>query len=216
MRYTATKRPAANRPAANQRGINRGGVTIIELLVVVAIIGLLVSLLLPAVQSAREAARRTQCANNLKQVGLALHQHHGARQEFPAGIRAVGDNFLRGLHSGFAQLLPYLEQQTLHQAYDFDASWQSEHNQTLASARIEMLLCPSSEHEVPQDGGVPGAPTDYAFSKGPLAYLCQRPAGNGVFDINSRVRIAEITDGTAYTFALGEAASNPNLPAAST
>jgi prepilin-type N-terminal cleavage/methylation domain-containing protein len=195
---------------------NRRGVTLIELLVVIAIIGVLVSLLLPAVQAAREAARRTQCANNLKQVGLALHQHHGAHQEFPAGVIAEGSDFRDGLHSGFTQLLPYLEKQNLHQAYDFDSSWRSANNLAVAQSRLVQLLCPSSVHEVPQDGGFPGAPTDYAFSKGPLAYLCETPASNGVFDINSRVRLAEITDGAAHTFALGEAASNPNLPAAAT
>ncbi|MGI9427696.1 MAG: DUF1559 domain-containing protein [Bythopirellula sp.] len=201
MRFTAT---------------NRRGVTLIELLVVIAIIGVLVSLLLPAVQAAREAARRTQCANHLKQVGLAMHQYHGAQKYFPAGVVAEGSNFRDALHSGFTLLLPYLEKQNLHQAYDFDSSWRSANNVAVAQSRLEMLLCPSSVHEVPQQGGVPGAPTDYAFSKGPLAYLCEVPASNGVFDINSRVRIAEITDGTAHTFALGEAASNPNLPAAAT
>jgi len=194
----------------------RRGFTLIELLVVIAIIGILVSLLLPAVQSARESARRAQCSNNLKQVGLALHGFHGAQNAFPSGVITADDNFRDGLHSGFTLLLPYLEKQNLHQAYDFNSSWRSENNLALAQSRIELLLCPSSEHQVPQDGGVPGAPTDYAFSKGPLAYLCEEATSSGMFDVNSRVRFAEITDGTSHTFALGEAASNPNLPAAST
>ena len=86
----------------------------------------------------------------------------------------------------------------------------------MATYRIDLLLCPSSESIVPQNGGAAGAPTDYAFSKGPLAYLCAEAAGGGMFDLNSHVRIAKISDGTSHTFAIGEAASSPGLLAGST
>ena len=82
--------------------------------------------------------------------------------------------------------------------------------------RVDTLLCPSSESVVPQNGGAAGAPTDYAFSKGPLAYLCAEAAGGGMFDINSHAQIAGISDGTSHTFAIGEAASSAGLPAAAT
>ncbi len=197
-------------------GNTRHAFTLVELLVVIAIIGILVALLLPAVQAAREAARRTSCTNNLKQLGLALHGYHGTHKRFPSGVIASGDNFRDGLHSGFTLLLQFLEQQSLHQAYDFNTTWRTGNNLDLAQTRLDVLLCPSTGNQVFQDGGVPGAPTDYAFSKGPLAYLCTNQAGGGLFDINSRIRIAEIRDGTSHTFAMGEAASSPNLRAAST
>jgi prepilin-type N-terminal cleavage/methylation domain-containing protein len=190
--------------------------TIVELLVVVAIIGVLVALLLPAVQAARESARRAQCANNLKQLGLALHAYQGALGTFPAGVIDSDQDFRDALHNGFVLLLPFIEQDVLYQAYDFDTPWQSPTNLPIAETRLQLLICPSSGSTVPQDGGVPGAPTDYAFSKGPLAYLCTKAAGLGMFDVNSQVRVAKIQDGTSHTFALGEAVSNPDVPAAST
>ena len=190
--------------------------TIVELLVVLAIIGLLVALLLPAVQVARESARRVQCNNNLKQLGLALHAYHGTLGTFPAGVIDSDHDFRDGLHSGFVLLLPFIEQDILYHAYDFDASWRSPVNLLIAQTRLQLLICPSSGSTVPQDGGVPGAPTDYAFSKGPLSYLCTQANGLGMFDLNSQVRVAKIQDGTSHTFAMGEAVSNPDVPAAST
>jgi len=194
----------------------RHGFTLVELLVVVAIIGILVSLLLPAVQSAREAARRTHCANNIKQLGLALHEYYNSRQRFPSGVIAKGDNFRDGDHSGFSLLLPFFGRQNLHHAYDFDSAWRSDNNRAMRQTRLDLLLCPSSGNQVPQVGDVIGTPTDFAFSKGTLAYLCAKSAGGGMFGINSRVRISEISDGLSHTFAIGEAASSSNLPAAST
>src|SRR5262245_178223 len=97
----------------------RGGFTLIELLVVIAIIGMLVALLLPAVQAAREAARRVECTNNLKQIGLAMHGYHDAVGSFPPGrLRSLNDG--RGqCFSAFAYLLPYMEQRALYDATNF-------------------------------------------------------------------------------------------------
>ena len=190
--------------------------TLVEVLVVIALIGVLVALLLPGVQAARETARRTQCFNNLKQLGLGSHLYHDSFGRFPAGVIASADNFRECLHSGFALLLPFLEESALYQAYDLTVSWRSDANRDLAGHHVRVLRCPSSAHVVAQDGGLPGAATDYAFSKGPLAYLCRQGAGGGLFDVNSHVRMAAILDGTSHTFALGEAASDPSLSAAST
>ena len=189
------------------------GFTLVELLVVIAIIGVLVALLLPAVQAAREAARRTACTNNLRQLGLALQNHHSALGHFPAGIVADNEDFKHGKHSGFVLLLPYLEQSTLFEQYDLSEPWTSEANLQVGAARLSMLMCSSNVTEATQQGKISAAPTDYAFSKGPLAYLCDQQPSVGAFDINSDVRIAQITDGTSNTFAMGEAASNALLEA---
>ena len=199
--------------ATNRRRGRRRGFTLVELLVVIAIIGALVALLLPAVQAAREAARRTQCKNNLRQLGLALQNHHGAQGHFPAGVVANNNDFRNGEHSGFVFLLPYLEQNALFENYDQSQPWTSVGNLAVGAAHLQMLTCPSNVTEVVQQGKLSAAPTDYAFSKGPLAYLCEQQPSIGVFDINSDVRIAQITDGTSNTFAMGEAASNAMLEA---
>src|SRR5437660_1469433 len=102
----------------------RRGFTLIELLVVIAIIGVLVALLLPAVQSAREAARRSQCTNNLKQIGIALHNYHDTLGTFPAGRPAfVADNGDRANNSGFVSLLANMELTTLYNAWNFNVLW---------------------------------------------------------------------------------------------
>ncbi len=189
------------------------GFTLVELLVVIAIIGSLVALLLPAVQAAREAARLTQCKNNLRQLGIASQNYHGANGQFTAGIVTSDDNYRKGMHSGFIYLLPYFEQNALFDSYDQAEPWDSAANLIVGATALENLACPSNVTEVPQQGKLTAAPTDYAFSKGDVAYLCEKQTGGGMFDVNSQVRIAQITDGTSKTFALGEAASNATLEA---
>jgi len=124
------------------------GFTLIELLVVIAIIAILIALLLPAVQQAREAARRTQCKNNLKQIGLALHNYHDTFLQFPCpfGIAAMGAGGERWGHSQWVPLLPYMEQSTLFSQWNFNAyheGWDG--NLALSrGAVLPLLRCPSS------------------------------------------------------------------------
>jgi prepilin-type N-terminal cleavage/methylation domain-containing protein len=194
----------------------RKAFTLIELLVVIAIIAVLIGLLLPAVQKAREASSRIRCANNLKQLGLALHDYHDNNGSFPPGIVADTSDTRTGKHSGLVYLLPYIEQQSLYGRYDFASSWTAPGNLAVAQVRVATFLCPSAPNDVPDDGGVPGAPTDYAFCKGAQAYLSASGAiqpGSGLFDVNSRRRFADILDGTSQTFAMGEAVSGSTVKA---
>ena len=189
------------------------GFTIVEILVVIAILAILTALLLPAIHAARESARLTQCQNNLRQLGVALQNYEGVHGFFPPGVVASGDNFRNGRQSGFVFLLPFLEENRLFEAYDQSESWNSDTNLAVGTTPLGVLSCPANHSEAPQQGGISAAATDYAFCKGSLAYLCSKPAGGGMFDINSRVRISQISDGTSKTFALGDAASNALLAA---
>lgn len=128
----------------------RAGFTLIELLVVIAIIAVLIALLLPAVQQAREAARRAQCKNNLKQIGLALHNYLDTNLLFPA-MRQIGTN-PAGVHHGWGvKILPYIEQGTIHDAFDFHTAWYrgpadtpSSLNLTLCQTKLPVFRCPSA------------------------------------------------------------------------
>ena len=185
----------------------RNGFTLVELLVVIAIIGTLVGLLLPAVQAAREAARRCSCANNLTQLGLALHNHEFSQEAFPAGvtddvgpIRSVAE----GKHIGWiVRLLPYIEQQMLARNVDESAGAYAEANLPVRRARIQVLTCPSyplplANREGPEVGHSTYAGC-HASRETPI------DAGNdGVLFLNSRIRFGDIEDGSSNTLLLGE------------
>lgn len=130
---------------------NRSGFTLVELLVVIAIIGVLVALLLPAVQAAREAARRMQCTNNLKQLGLALHNFHDVNKAFPAAVDELPNspstsNVWKA--SWVPHILPFVEQQAVFQMYRFDRDWQESATNDAAAGPIKknipVFLCPSA------------------------------------------------------------------------
>jgi prepilin-type N-terminal cleavage/methylation domain-containing protein len=139
----------------------RSGFTLLELLVVMAVIAVLASLLLPAIQQARETARKTQCTNNLKQIGLALHSFHDAKRHLPSSGRPLNSSTVRiGV---FVHLLPYLEQRSLWDQYDATLSWGHATNLPVTSLRINTYECPSAprinntlDHN--PDGAAPGDP----------------------------------------------------------
>ena len=194
----------------------RSAFTLVELLVVIAIIGILIGMLLPAVQAVRKAARRTACMNNLRNLALGAINYESANMHFPPGLVDDDDNHQDALHSGFVFLLPFIEQNNLFSKYDQSQPWNAPVNLPLAAQTIPLFSCPENQSAVDQDGGSPGAAVDYAFSKGELAYLSSNVAPSGVFGINSETTFANISDGSSNTFLMGEAASNPNIPCAAT
>lgn len=184
------------------------GFTLIELLVVIAIIAILVSLLLPAVQQAREAARRTQCKNNLKQLGLALHNYHDTFGMFPAGHMESGWDgpSYRHQFSWLTYLLPYIEQGNVYSLIDFnriDLTLSAHQNPVFQPAGKNVIagfLCPSD----PVERGSPDwAPTNYLGNQGTLCSARDKD-GNGLFGHNSWIRLRDNTDGTSQTIAVGE------------
>ncbi|GIW85892.1 MAG: prepilin-type N-terminal cleavage/methylation domain-containing protein [Isosphaeraceae bacterium] len=178
--------------------VRRRGFTLIELLVVIAIIGVLIALLLPAVQSAREAARRAQCTNNLKQIALAMHNYLESRGALPAG------QYLSTGFSALAMALPQLEQQPLFNAMNASFSTDAPENRTVCVTVVSSFLCPSDgPNRMPERG----AATNYHANKGKqVMWLTPQrgpngglPLPDGVFYAESAVRLAEVRDGLSNT-----------------
>lgn len=191
----------------------RAGFTLVELLVVIAIIGLLVALLLPAIQAAREAGRRSQCANNLRQIGIALQTYEGAHRSLPSGYISefVADGTDTGPGWGWAALLlNNLEENSLSALVRFDRPIEDAANDQTRTKTIAVYLCPSD----------PVPPTWLALRDDPSqTKICEVATANyvgmygnsepgidgtGLFFRNSHVRFREITDGTSHTIAVGE------------
>jgi prepilin-type N-terminal cleavage/methylation domain-containing protein len=184
----------------------RSAFTLIELLVVIAIIAILIGLLLPAVQKVREAAARAQCQNNLKQIGLALHDYHATYNLLPPGR----DDHSISVHT---YLLPYLEQDNVYRLVNFKASWNDPSNAPAASARIKTFLCPSDSGGAQVPAG--WAANNYRANQGsgilwglpPTATTNVNygmPIPNGPFYLDSKVRLTDISDGTSNTAAFSE------------
>ncbi len=194
----------------------RRAFTLIELLVVIAIIGLLIALLLPAVQAAREAARRAQCVNNLKQLGLALHNYDGTHRAFPPGyvsnFTAAGDDIGPGW-GWAAMLLPQFEQGPLFNAVNFNLNIEAPANSTGRMPNISIFLCPSDTVRPSWwalKRTLTGAPTERICQVAPSNYVgmygTSEPGvnGDGSFFRNSFISLRDITDGTAQTIVIGE------------
>jgi type II secretory pathway pseudopilin PulG len=218
---------------------------LIELLVVIAIIAILIGLLLPAVQKVREAAARTQCFNNLKQVGAALHNYHSSYQRFPPGIvsKLTDPNWTFSANcnafppeqgpgwSFFAYLLPYTEQEPLYRSIQFDQPISAAVNGDARRTTVPTYLCPSDTlprqvnfttcGDPPAPAATPMPMTDAAGcsyvgclgggnanNPDPLYGCYEYQPFNGVFHRNSKIRVADITDGTSNTIGVGERSSD--------
>jgi len=197
----------------------RRGFTLIELLVVIAIIAILIAMLLPAVQQAREAARRSQCKNNLKQLGVALHSYHDSSKQFPKVNYAVVDTIspnsptspTTSYHwegrSTQTMLLPYMDQAPLYKKINPRAWWGSQlvvngvSNDTLRQTLLPTLVCPSDSLYTSADKGN----CSYLISTGPNnGWDASTTSNVGFAHLNFSTSTADIRDGTAYTIAFAE------------
>lgn len=206
----------------------RSAFTLIELLVVLAILAILLALLIPAVQKVRESAARTHCLNNLKQVGIALHNFHGVHNVFPpSGWTMAGPGNAAGKHVGWRPLiLPYLEQENLKRFYDFNVNWWEAPNPVAAGFAIDTFQCPSvptrpavmsAVAQAPRPAmlfPVAIAPTDYEAIMGvnPAAIDPLRYNSLNRFSVmhrDSRTRLTDVVDGTSNTIMVVECGARP-------
>ncbi len=198
----------------SQHGRYRTAFTLIELLVVIAIIAILIGLLLPAVQKVREAAARMSCQNNLKQIGLGLHNYHDANQVLPPGFLASapysdGATDTTPGWAWAAYILPYIEQDNLYRQLNLKQSVQ---NSPAIQTMVKAYLCPSdlaptTAFSVPDAFGnaiVFAAPSRYATCVGGDETGSADATGFGIFYRNSRTRLTDVTDGTSTTIMVGE------------
>ncbi|QDT82079.1 DUF1559 domain-containing protein [Gimesia maris] len=201
----------------------RRGFTLIELLVVIAIIAILIALLLPAVQQAREAARRSACKNNLKQLGLAMHNYHETHGIFPrANFEKQNDStYGYGNYSYFSfsaqtMLLPFLDQANVYNQFNFSLAPNQAPNDTVKRAVIPAFLCPSDLSNIQNGGGYGLGPgNNYAVCAGPsIFWFGFAPSTNtsptnlqhqvGMFNYRKAIRIRDLTDGSSNIIAAGE------------
>jgi prepilin-type N-terminal cleavage/methylation domain-containing protein/prepilin-type processing-associated H-X9-DG protein len=206
--------------AYSRRSATRRAFTLVELLVVIAIIGVLVALLLPAVQAAREAARRMKCLNNMKQLALGTQNFYSTFQQFPS--TRINPSVYWG-----AQLLPYMEQTPLNGIYRFDVNYNAIENADAVKYALPFHMCPTAptnprfDLNVPQATGRPYAISDYTAVAGvsgnlwsganPILTTPLPPSTDGILVGNKPIRMKDVTDGTSNTILFIECAGRPDL-----
>ena len=194
--------------------LNRVAFTLVELLVVIAIIGILIGMLLPAVQSVRESARRTSCLNNVRQSALSAHNYESSFQHLPVSyeLNEGGTATGNGSWSIHARLLPYIEQGNAHNAINFDQAWSDPVNVEtgVPTTRMPMYQCASEANDTVRLDRSTGEekvyPQNYGFNFG--TWLVYDPAngtsGDGLFYVNGKVPFSAAYDGTSYTLLVAE------------
>ncbi len=173
---------------------------------VIAIIGVLVGLLLPAVQAAREAARKIQCKNNLRQIGIALHNYHDTHQCLPTGClewRGFAGSAGRRQYAWSALLLPFIEQGNLYRQIDFSLPFDAPENASAAAVRLQVYRCPTAKVRILERG-----PTDYGGLFGER--LIDQEPTDGIFLYDRRIQFSDIRDGLSNTIAVSEDVGGPD------
>ena len=187
--------------------------TLVELLVVMAIVGVLVALLLPAVQSARESARRSQCKNNLRQLGVAMHNFESSFEKLPPGYDFFpGTDGNASGHGWGAHILPFIEEQVIYDQIDFDLPVYHADNQRAREVHLTSFLCPTDDISplgFVEMGFARFAMGCYVANFGPPDLDADQEQRDGVFSRNSETRPSHITDGLSQTLMVGERQNGP-------
>ncbi len=206
----------------NLQRSRQSGFTLIELLVVIAIIAVLVGLLLPAVQKVREAANRLTCQNNLKQIGLAIHNFSDAHQSLPTSNRPSSNSVTSARQGWVLFLLPYIEQGNLYDEYNLTYGWQTPIDLPVTSIPLKLFQCPSVADHSRRDADPAETPWNPIVATGDYAALngvdprlvtagLAEKSGLGFLPKNMKVTFADVADGLSNTIAVTESAGRPQV-----